>query len=269
MEFYNITAGERENTGAKIPVKWFVVVLSVLVYLRAFLLTSPPASGTPDMNNMLIAFFSALSRLRDAGIGLNALVPCFVFALFAYELFSKSEKPFVNIGWNITAVSWILIPLILTNKLYFERGGAFLLAVFFLIWIYDSASYATGTLLGKHPLFKRISPKKTYEGLVGGILFTLGFAYFFHKCPKLNMFSSLEWMVLAVVVMITATFGDLVESMLKRSLNLKDSGSIMPGHGGFLDRFDAYFFTVPFVVFALWMLDQMRNMLLIFEYLSK
>ena len=268
-EYYNITAPAREATKNKIPVKWFVIVACVIVYLKSFLLASPPAAGNPNMSNMLIAFLQGLTRLRDAGLGLNAIVPCLAFILFSYELFSKSEKPFENIGWNLTAVFWILVPLILTNKIYFERGGTFLLAVFFLIWIYDSASYAAGSLFGKRKLFERISPKKTIEGMIGGILFTVVFAYFFNKCSRLSEFSNIEWVVFAVVVIISATFGDLVESLLKRSLNIKDSGSIMPGHGGFLDRFDAILFTIPFVVVALWLLDQFRNMMLIYDYLNK
>ena len=143
------------------------------------------------------------------------------------------------------------------------------MAVFALIWIYDSASYACGSLLGKHPMFARISPKKTIEGMIGGTFFTLLFAYFFNHCPDLNSYSNLEWLAIAFVIIISATFGDLVESLLKRSLDIKDSGSIMPGHGGFLDRFDAYLFTVPFVVLVLWMIGQMRNMMLIFDYLNK
>ncbi|MDB5281986.1 MAG: hypothetical protein JWO06_1061 [Bacteroidota bacterium] len=263
-EYFNITSGARGTSA-----KWFVIVVSVIIYLKSFLLDSLPASGNPNMNSMFIAFLQGLLRLRDANLGLNALVPCAVFILFGYELFTKNEKPFVNIGWNITGMMWILVPLMLTNKLYFERGGFFLVAIFALIWIYDSASYASGSLLGKHKLFERISPKKTIEGMIGGIFFTLGFAFFFKRCPEFNMYSSAEWMVIAFVIIIAATFGDLVESLLKRSLNIKDSGSIMPGHGGFLDRFDAYFFTVPFVLITLWMIDQLRSMMLIYDYLSK
>jgi phosphatidate cytidylyltransferase len=269
IEYYNITAAKREPSLVKIDVKWFVVVLSMLVYWRSFLLSSPPAQGTPQMENMVSGLIQGLLRLRDSNIPLNAMIPAFVFVLFAYELFNRSENPFANIGWNLVAVSWILVPIILTNKIYFQYGGVFLVAVFVLIWVYDSASYACGSLLGKHPLFERVSPKKTVEGLIGGVIFTLAFAWFFNHCPHLNSFSRLEWIALAVVIIIAATFGDLVESLLKRSLQLKDSGSIMPGHGGFLDRFDAYFFTVPFVIAALWMLTQLRNMLLIYEYLTK
>jgi phosphatidate cytidylyltransferase len=245
------------------------MVLSVLVYWRAFLLTCPPSPGTPNMDNMLIAFIEGLLRLRDANVAMNAIVPMFVFILFIYELYTESENPFANIGWSVIAVFWILVPLLLTNNLYFKYGGPFVVALFFLIWVNDSASYFFGSLLGKHPFFKRISPKKTIEGFIAGIIFTLLFAFFFIKCPELAMFSRIEWLALAVIIIITATFGDLVESLLKRSLSLKDSGSIMPGHGGFLDRFDAYFFTVPFIVSALWLLGQFRNMLLIFDYLNK
>ncbi|HWB64482.1 MAG TPA: phosphatidate cytidylyltransferase, partial [Chitinophagales bacterium] len=215
-----------------------------------------------------IAFLQGLTRLRDANVSMNFGIPVFVFLLFAYELFAKSEKPFENIGWNITAIMWIVVPVVLTNRLYFQYGAYFLVALFLLIWIYDSASYATGSLLGKHPLMPRISPKKTVEGMIGGIVFTLGFAFFFNKCTYLGQFSRVEWLIFALVVIVASTFGDLVESMLKRSLAIKDSGSIMPGHGGFLDRFDAYFFTVPFMLSVLWLLAQIRNMLLIMDYLN-
>ena len=268
-EYFNITEAKRERGHAKIPAKWLVIVLGLLVYWRSFLLTMPPASGLPDMDHLAIAFLQVLTRLRDINLPLNALVPCLIFTVFAYELFTKTENPFANIGWNVTAIMWILVPIVLTNQLYFQHGGAFLVAIFALIWIYDSAGYACGSLVGKHPLFPRISPKKTIEGLIGGAFFTCLFAYFFNKCPDLSAYSNIEWVIIAVVIIISATFGDLVESLLKRSLNIKDSGSIMPGHGGFLDRFDAYLFTVPFVIAALWMIGQMHNVLLIFDYLNK
>jgi len=268
-EYFNITEAKREPGKARISAKWFVIVLSMLVYWRSFLLASPPATGLPDMDHLLIAFFQVLTRLRDTNLPLNALIPGLVFIIFAYELFTETENPFANIGWNIIAIFWILVPLILTNQLYFQHGGAFLIALFALIWIYDSASYACGSLFGKHPLFQRISPKKTIEGMIGGIIFTLLFAFFFNRCPDLAAYSNIEWVIIAVVVIIGATFGDLVESLLKRSLHIKDSGNIMPGHGGFLDRFDAYLFVVPFVAGALWMISQMHNVLLIFDYLNK
>jgi phosphatidate cytidylyltransferase len=268
-EYFNITAVKREAGKVKIPVKWFVIVLSVIVYLKSFVLSSLPASGLPDLDNKLLAFFQVLLRLRDTNLPMDAIVPGLVFIIFAYELFTGSENPFANIGWNVIAIFWVLVPIVLTNQLYFQHGGAFLLAVFALIWIYDSASYASGSLFGKHPLFPRVSPKKTIEGMIGGVFFTLLFAFFFNLCPYLGGYSNIEWIVIAVVIIFAATFGDLVESLLKRSLNLKDSGSIMPGHGGFLDRFDAYFFTIPFVVAVLWMIAQVHNMLLIFDYLNK
>jgi phosphatidate cytidylyltransferase len=268
-EYYNITAPKREQLPAKIGARWFVIGLSLLVYWKSYLVASPPALGTPNMDNMAIAFFEGLLRIRDSNMPMNVTIPIVVFILFIYELFAKSENPFANIGWNVVAIMWILVPVVMTNTLYFQHGGPFLVAILFLIWVNDSASYFFGSLLGKHPFFQRISPKKTVEGLIGGVVFTLLFAYFFNKCPQLSVFSRLEWLVLAVIVIVTATFGDLVESLLKRSVSVKDSGSIMPGHGGFLDRFDAYLFTIPFIVAALWMLTQFRNMMLIFDYLNK
>jgi len=267
-EYFNITAEKRETGGTKISAKALIMVLSVLVYWRSFLLASPPAPGLPDLDHLAIAFFQVLMRLRDTNLPMNALVPCLVFIVFAYELFTKAENPFANIGYNVVAIFWILVPLIITNQLYFQHGGPFLLAIFALIWIYDSAGYACGSILGKHPMFPRVSPKKTVEGAIGGTFFTLLFAFFFNRCPDLAAYNKIEWMLIAVAIILGGTFGDLVESLLKRSLNIKDSGSIMPGHGGFLDRFDAYLFAVPFVAALLWMIAQTHNMMLIFDYLN-
>ena len=268
-EYFNITAGQLSKGTNRLPAKWLVIILGLIVYWKSFLLTSPPATGTPNFDNLAIAFFQGLTRLRDSNFTMMATIPIIIFIMFIYELFNNAEKPFENIGWNVVAITWIVTPLVLTNNLYFGKGGAFLLSIFFLIWVYDSASYAVGSLLGKHKLFERVSPKKTIEGLIGGVIFTLGFAWFFHRCKLLASLSPVEWELLAVLIIIAATFGDLVESLLKRNLNLKDSGSIMPGHGGFLDRFDAYFLTVPFVIGGLWLITQIQGMLLIVDYLSK
>ena len=268
-EYYKITIPKREILHVKLQAHWLVIALSLFIYWRAFILASPPFASIPGTDNLFIVFVGTMIGLRDSNLPMNEMFPLFIFILFAYELFTKSEKPFENIGWNVVAVCWILIPVLLTNKIYFEKGGAFLVAVFTLIWLFDSACYVCGSLFGKHPLSPKISPKKTIEGLAGGLFITLAAAYFFNKCPSLSSLSGIEWVVLAFITSIAATFGDLVESLLKRSLNIKDSGNIMPGHGGFLDRFDAYFFAVPFVVATLWGIAQFQNVVLIFDFLNK
>ncbi|HLP21868.1 MAG TPA: CDP-archaeol synthase, partial [Chitinophagales bacterium] len=208
-------------------------------------------------------------RFRDSALALNVLVPLAVFIFFIAELYSKSDKPFENLGWKTVAVFWILVPIILTANIYFKQGSWFILAMFFAIWMYDSFCYIWGSLLGKRKLFERISPKKTWEGAVLGAITTLVAYYFANKIPYLQMLSSVEWVILALVIIVTATYGDLVESLLKRNLGIKDSGSIMPGHGGFLDRMDSFFLVVPFVALTLWMFTQVKNLMLVVEYLSQ
>lgn len=267
-EYFNITQPRREKSTSFLSGKWFVILLSFIAFLESFILCSPPPAGIPELNNLLVAFFQVLTRFRDSGLTLNATIPIFVFILFIVELYSKSEKPFENLGWKTVAIFWIVVPVILTGKIYFEKGGAFILAMFMIIWVYDSFAYIFGSLIGKRKLFERVSPKKTIEGMIGGAIVTLIVFYFANRIPQLQMLSSVEWVILAFVVIVAATYGDLVESLLKRNLGIKDSGSLMPGHGGFLDRLDSYYLVIPFVVMTLWMMGQIQNLMLVFEYLN-
>lgn len=114
------------------------------------------------------------------------------------------------------------------------------------MWVNDTFAYLTGMLLGKHKFFERISPKKTWEGTIGGAVFTIVGAYVFSFF--INDFTNFEWMGLGLVIVIFGTFGDLIESMIKRTYGIKDSGKIMPGHGGILDRLDSILIAAPFVL---------------------
>jgi len=121
-----------------------------------------------------------------------------------------------------------------------------LIAVFVLIWIYDSGAYLVGVSIGKHRLFERISPKKSWEGAIGGTLTAMLAAYFISGfIPEIKL---VHWLAISILTVVSSTFGDLTESMFKRYFGIKDSGNILPGHGGILDRFDSLFFAAPFVV---------------------
>ena len=161
------------------------------------------------------------------------------------------------IGRQLTG--WIYIPLSIGllfgigyQKFLYVNGeiaynGLLVLAIFILIWANDTFAYLTGKWLGKNPLFSRISPAKTIEGSLGGLILTIVVAVGIYYWQQ--QFSLIQYCILAVIVCIGATLGDLTESMLKRSLDIKDSGNLIPGHGGILDRMDATLLTAWFVYF--------------------
>lgn len=179
--------------------------------------------------------------------------------IFIIQLFYKSENPFDIIGRQITG--WIYIPVSLGLlfsigylKFMYTDGniaynGFLVLSVFILIWANDTFAYLVGRWIGKTPLFSRISPKKTIEGTVGGVILSViaAVGLFYWK----GQFTLIEYIGLSFIISISSTLGDLVESMLKRSLNIKDSGTLMPGHGGILDRLDGTFITAWVVYFYL------------------
>lgn len=205
--------------------------------------------------SILLSYFVTFNYIKKEVL---FLIPLFVAAVFYSELVLRSKKPFRSIGLNLLALYYISLPLALTFILANLNGlfsGAVLLGVLFIIWGNDSGAYIIGSLIGKNKLIPHVSPNKTIEGFLGGGLFCFIVAYlnihFFKGLPGFETLVILKpfvWYLIAGVVFVFATMGDLVESLLKRSLEIKDSGNILPGHGGFLDRFDAFLFVLPFVV---------------------
>lgn len=177
-----------------------------------------------------------------------------LFSLFfIVELFRKQENPFHNIAYSILGVIWIIIPFSLINQFptIIPEGKYALLALFIFAWLYDTLAYCVGTLFGKHRLIERVSPKKSWEGTIGSAVLTIGLAFFAPKLFTMLPFSTIEWMGFAAIVVIIGTLGDLVESLFKRQIGVKDSGNILPGHGGILDRFDSVLLIVPFILLYL------------------
>ena len=168
------------------------------------------------------------------------------------ELFRKVIDPVQNLGFYLIGIFYLVIPIVVLNVLFFpdlnmtSPSHNLLIGFFLLIWINDTFAYLIGMLLGKHKFFERISPKKTWEGTIGGAVFAILGAYalsqFFIDYTKY------EWIGLGLMVIIFGAFGDLIESMFKRTYGLKDSGKIMPGHGGILDRLDSILIASPFVL---------------------
>lgn len=170
-----------------------------------------------------------------------------IFLAFIYELFSASEKPFQNVAFMVLGMVYIGAPFSLLNFIAFNGNDFNVWPIFGLLlltWMNDTGAYLIGSKLGKTPLLPRISPKKTWEGTLGGVAVTFGVGYLF--CALTGELRLQDWMILSAIVAVFGSIGDLIESMLKRSLGIKDSGSLLPGHGGMLDRFDAFIFLLPF-----------------------
>jgi phosphatidate cytidylyltransferase len=170
--------------------------------------------------------------------------------IFFIKLYKKNDlKPFTNIGFTFLGLIYVALPFSLIVVMAM-RGGVYnyeiILGSLLLLWATDVGAYFAGTKFGRRKLFERVSPKKSWEGALGGaafatlIAFVLG--YYFQT------FEPWKWFCIGAIIVVTGTYGDLVESLFKRSIAIKDSGSTIPGHGGFLDRFDGLLLSAPFIV---------------------
>ena len=171
---------------------------------------------------------------------------------FVCELWRKSATPIANIATTFMGVLYVALPmamvLFIPQMLVGKWSAWAMLAFVSIIWINDVCAYLVGVSIGKHRLCERISPKKSWEGFFGGLAGAVGFAVLFGHLLGGNL---LIWGGLGLVVALAGVAGDLVESLMKREVDVKDSGTMMPGHGGFLDRFDALFIATPFALFYL------------------
>jgi len=191
-------------------------------------------------------FHSFAGQINSNWIWILALVPLIIPITV---LFSKDSKnPIYDIGFSFLSIVYITVPLVLLNLLSVNSGlntPWVIISMFIIIWTNDTFAYLSGLVFGKHKLFVRISPKKTWEGFIGGVLFALVAGYFLHLL--IDNISLVEWLILTLLIAVSSVFGDFIESLLKRSASLKDSGKIMPGHGGILDRIDSTLFVAPVV----------------------
>lgn len=171
----------------------------------------------------------------------------YILTVFISELFRQKPNPLNNLAYFVLGQIFIALPFSILNFILFVDNWQpiILLALFVTIWVNDSGAYVTGVTFGKHRLFERISPKKSWEGFVGGAVFALLSGYIFSVfIPEISLIC---WIIFSEIIVVFGTFGDLIESLLKRTVQVKDSGSIIPGHGGILDRFDSMIFAVPII----------------------
>jgi phosphatidate cytidylyltransferase len=230
-EFYELA-----EKGSYRPQKYFGIAIGIVFFIICYLNTS----GILPENFLLIIIFP-------------------VFLMFITELYRNADDNFKNLAFSVLGLIYVALPFAILNYIAvnsFTKNvfkPLFLFPFFFMLWSNDTGAYITGVLIGKHKLFEKISPKKTWEGSFGGLIFTLIAAYIISIFY--NELNLLQWFGFAAIIVVFGTYGDLAESLFKRRTGVKDSGTILPGHGGMLDRFDSALFAAPMIFLYLKILE--------------
>ncbi len=201
------------------------------------------------ITGMVIYTFTFLVQKSMITADIFFLVFPFGSIIFFIKLYKKADiKPFTNIAYTFLGLLYVTVPFSLLHVIAFCTGTyrfEIVTGILLLTWASDTGGYFAGTMLGKTSLFKRISPKKSWEGFVGGAVLTMLIAFLISQYA--DIFPLWKWMIIGLLTVTAGTYGDLVESLFKRSIKIKDSGTSLPGHGGFLDRFDALLLSLPFI----------------------
>jgi phosphatidate cytidylyltransferase len=232
----------------------FFLLLSLLCVREFYGLIKQTGVKVNEQTGLLNSFFIylifALIALKSSPEIHKALflLNLTIAGIFIQELFRESGKPFTNIAYTVAGLVFICVPFTFFHALAYINGSFnfhYPLAFMLLLWANDTGAYLIGMKFGQSKLFERHSPKKTWEGFIGGIVIgaAVGFviSLYFKELPWK------QWVSVAIIISCFGTLGDLIESMFKRSINVKDSGGLLPGHGGLLDRFDGLLIAAPVV----------------------
>ncbi|WP_185863646.1 phosphatidate cytidylyltransferase [Blattabacterium cuenoti] len=232
--------------------KTFRIVMMMLSFfcLFEFLLILKTNTTLIKVSSLFFLFSILMDVFIKKEKGLILYVICFIpysIIFLAFQLFYSKNSPkekIVQISHLIFGLVYIIMPFYLASYIYaiIHHGKQLILGVFILIWTNDSLSYLIGKKWGKRKIAISISPKKSIEGVIGGLFFSLILGFFLSKIWKEKY-----WFILSIIVPIFSTIGDLVESTIKRSCSVKNSGIFFPGHGGFLDRLDSFIFVIPII----------------------
>lgn len=231
---------------------FFLICLLSLIefYTLSGLDGMAPQKTFGTISGLIIYSLSYFIERQDISYRYYFLIFPLISCVYMIKLYKKFErKPFTNIAFTFLGIFYVAVPFALLNIAAFEHGFYNFQIIFgclFILWATDTGAYFAGTFFGRRKLFERISPKKSWEGAVGGAL--LAFAFAFVIAHYFDTLERWQWMGVTSIIIVGGVYGDLVESLLKRSIEIKDSGNALPGHGGFLDRFDGLLISAPFIV---------------------
>lgn len=222
MEFYKLS-----GLDGMLPLKSFGTFLGLMIFTLTFMVEK--------------------ERLPDKYLFL--IFPLVSLAFFI-KLYKKTDKkPFTGVAFTFLGIFYVAVPFSLLNLAVFSVDAIYhyeiLIGCLLILWASDTGAYFAGTRFGKTKLFERVSPKKSWEGFLGGAFSAIAVAFILSQ--KFHVITDWKWLVISGIIIIAGTYGDLIESLFKRSIEIKDSGNGLPGHGGFMDRFDGLLLSAPFI----------------------